>query len=325
MKPKVTVIIPSYNHARYLPKRIESILNQSYINYELMIIDDCSPDDSDAVIRLYTDNPKVEYYRNEVNSGTPFSAWGRGADMAQGEYIWICESDDFAHEDFLKHAVEALDSDPDNVLYYCNSNVVNENDEIIGNTANYFRDVWQDSRWTSSFKVNGTDELKHFQLMGQTVPNMSSALIRKEAFRNAYSDYLLKFKLTGDWLFIGLVMLYGNVVFDVNSYSNFREHQVTSRARVKSDRSQAEFILTKYYLHRVLGGTNEELPALLSRDFVRHIYEDASAMEVIKRMFQISVGETLSLGFKMAWQLPQNKEYIQKFFERWKNAKKLQS
>lgn len=321
VKPMVTVIIPSYNHARYLPARIESILSQTYTNYELIIIDDCSPDDSDEVIRRYAELPNITYIRNAVNSGTPFAAWEKGAFQAQGKYVWICESDDFAEKDFLSRGVAVLEADEQNVLFYCNSNVVDESGNVIGSTADYFSEVWKNDRWKEPFVADGSEEAREFQLMGQTVPNMSSALIRQGAFQQAYSKYLLRFKLTGDWLFIGYVMLHGRVVFTPEHLNNFRKHEVTSRVRVKSARSQAEFVLTKFALYQVLCSDGQNLLEVLSNDAIRFLYEDASAWQVLREMLRISFRKTCSLAVKMGVGLMTHREYLKHFLARRKIAR----
>ena len=71
--PKVSVIIPNYNHQKYLKERIDSILNQTYPDYELLILDDRSPDNSMDVINLYKKHPRIsQIVCNEVNSGSTF-------------------------------------------------------------------------------------------------------------------------------------------------------------------------------------------------------------------------------------------------------------
>jgi len=96
-KPFVSVIIPNYCHSRYLDERLTSVLNQTYPYFEIIILDDCSPDNgaSKAVIEKYRENPHVSHIiYNEVNSGSPFKQWQKGFDLAKGDYIWIAESDD---------------------------------------------------------------------------------------------------------------------------------------------------------------------------------------------------------------------------------------
>ena len=94
-KPLVSVVIPNYNHGKYLRERIDSVLAQSFQDFEIIILDDKSTDDSLSIINEYKDNPHVAHIIvNEQNTGNPFIQWEHGISLAQGEYIWIAESDD---------------------------------------------------------------------------------------------------------------------------------------------------------------------------------------------------------------------------------------
>src|SRR5690348_15535502 len=89
MAPKVSVIIPNYNHADHLQQRIETVLNQTYRDFDVIILDDCSTDGSKEVIEKYRNHPAVKtIVYNDVNSGNPFLQWKKGLDLAGGEWIW---------------------------------------------------------------------------------------------------------------------------------------------------------------------------------------------------------------------------------------------
>ena len=91
----VSVVIPNFNHALYLKQRIESVLNQTFQNFELIILDDCSTDNSKEVIERYKNHPKIsKIVYNEENSGSVFRQWIKGIKLSTGKYIWIAESDD---------------------------------------------------------------------------------------------------------------------------------------------------------------------------------------------------------------------------------------
>src|SRR5690606_14670397 len=92
----VSIILPNYNHASYLPDRLNSIFNQSYQNFEVIILDDCSRDVSLEILNIYKGHPKVSHFiANEVNSGSPFKQWQKGLKLAKGDFVWIAESDDY--------------------------------------------------------------------------------------------------------------------------------------------------------------------------------------------------------------------------------------
>src|ERR1700687_1469114 len=102
MHARVSVIVPSYNHSQYLSQRLASVLDQSFRDLELLVLDDASTDDSHhKLVRVYS-KPGVRFVITERNSGSAFPQWNRGIMMAKGDYVWIAESDDFADPRFLE-------------------------------------------------------------------------------------------------------------------------------------------------------------------------------------------------------------------------------
>lgn len=109
-KPLVSCIVPNYNHAEFLPQRLDSILEQSYGNTEIIVLDDCSTDGSRDVIEDYVQRypQRIRAIFNAHNSGGVFRQWRKGVEAANGSLIWICESDDFCDPDFLSRLVPAF-------------------------------------------------------------------------------------------------------------------------------------------------------------------------------------------------------------------------
>ena len=104
--PLVSVIVPNYNHARYLEQRLDTVFNQTYQNFEVIILDDKSTDNSLEVINKYKDNPHLaQIVVNEQNTGSPFKQWDKGINLAKGELIWIAESDDYNELTFLEELI----------------------------------------------------------------------------------------------------------------------------------------------------------------------------------------------------------------------------
>src|ERR1700720_3711793 len=87
MKPRVTFVVPCYKLAHLLPECVNSILSQSYQDFEVLIMDDCSPDDTPEVARSFND-PRVQHIRNEPNLGH-LRNYNKGISLARGEYIWL--------------------------------------------------------------------------------------------------------------------------------------------------------------------------------------------------------------------------------------------
>lgn len=92
MNELVSIIMPSYNTARFIPETIRSVLDQTYTNWELIIVDDCSTDDTDAVVAQFQD-PRIRYLKNETNSGAAVSR-NYALREAKGRWIAFLDSDD---------------------------------------------------------------------------------------------------------------------------------------------------------------------------------------------------------------------------------------
>jgi glycosyltransferase involved in cell wall biosynthesis len=298
-EPAIHVIVPSYNHARYITRRIESIVQQTYLNIDITVIDDCSSDNSDAVLQTLQKKYDFKYIRREKNSGSPFTAWQYAAENFSDGLIWVCESDDFAEPDFAAHGVDAFIANRSLVLYYSNSWVVDEEDNRVGSTLTYFRDQWKAERWLRPFISNGMTELANFQINGMTVPNMSSALMSRDAFAWAFRPRIKRFKLAGDWLFIGELMRKGDVAFSPDHLSNFRRHRETARANTSIARSQAEYFLTKFRLHLRTKKPMRLIAVTLWCDLIRFLYEDCSALDILKQMLAVSWTDTARLLFAL--------------------------
>ena len=120
--PTVSVVIPTYNRAHLIGRTIQSVLNQTYHDFEVIIVDDGSTDNTEEVVRSFKD-PRICYIRHKENRGAPF-ARNYGAKIANGEYISLLDSDDYYLPNKLTVQIDAFKSDSDAGLVY--SNVLEE-------------------------------------------------------------------------------------------------------------------------------------------------------------------------------------------------------
>jgi glycosyltransferase involved in cell wall biosynthesis len=109
--PKVSVVIPSYNYGRFLDEAIQSVLNQTYSDFELIIIDDQSTDNTDEVVQKYLHDERVAYHKNEKNLGLGGN-FNKCLEYANGEYIKFLLADDFFQPELLASFVEVMDQYP---------------------------------------------------------------------------------------------------------------------------------------------------------------------------------------------------------------------
>ena len=111
MNPKITVFMPVYNTEKYLRESIDSILKQTYKNFEFLIIDDGSTDSCVDIIKSYKDN-RIVFFRNEENKGLSYTR-NRGIYLATGEFIAFMDSDDICKIDRLAVQVKFLEENPE--------------------------------------------------------------------------------------------------------------------------------------------------------------------------------------------------------------------
>jgi len=129
--PTVSVIIPTYNRADMLVKAIRSVLEQSYQDFEIIIVDDCSTDNTEQVVKFLGDT-RVKYIKLNCNSGGSFKPRNLALNTASGRYIAVLDNDSlWLSKDKLKMQVEFLDNNPDYVLVGTNGVSLNLNGEIV--------------------------------------------------------------------------------------------------------------------------------------------------------------------------------------------------
>ena len=244
-KPFVSVIIPNYCHSRYLDERLTSVLNQTYPYFEIIILDDCSPDDgaSRAVIEKYRDNPRVSHIvYNEVNSGSPFRQWQKGFSLAKGDYIWIAESDDNCDCRLLEVLTKPLMDNSRCVLSFCRSTTI---DSEGNKTGIYNSQKDKDA----AININGRSFISK-EMKTCFVCNASSAIFRKDVLSEIKQDYI-DYKACGDWLFWIYIMEHGDVSYTPLLLNYYRLHNTnTTQKCIANGINDHESFLVANYLYR---------------------------------------------------------------------------
>ncbi|MFZ0738921.1 MAG: glycosyltransferase [Candidatus Acidiferrales bacterium] len=229
--PTLSVILPNFNHARFLRKRIESILNQTLQDFELILLDDCSTDGSQSILSSYAGDPRVRIEFNEVNSGSTFKQWNKGVRLARGEYVWIAESDDYADERLLERLVAVLDADPTVKFAYCRSWYVTEEDQKNG-FGDWYLDYLDPQRWKADYFANGAEECRNYFVFSNPVPNASAVVFRRGIYEHVGgADESLR--LCGDWKLWAAMALAGKVAYVAEPLNFFRFHEASVRSKSK--------------------------------------------------------------------------------------------
>lgn len=256
--PLVSVIVPNYNHAPFLDERINSILNQSYDNYELIILDDKSTDNSVDVINKYKDYARVSHIIvNDQNGGSPFKQWEKGFANAKGELIWIAESDDTCERDFLDTIVREFEKDETCVLAFCRSVKIDTKGERLSEDG-----------FPADFSVDGKSFVKKDLSRFNYIVNASSAVFAKKTLQGMDKSYT-GFRGCGDWIFWVEVAKCGYVSYINKPLNYFRQHgSNTTAAQTRTGKGELEVIeVTNYMKDKGLIGRKE-----FYRAAVVHVY-----------------------------------------------------
>jgi len=220
--PEVTVIIPNYNHSEYLTQRIESVIDQSFQDFEIILMDDDSSDNSKEILNKYASHPKVSHVIfNSKNSGSTFKQWEKGILLAQGKYIWIAESDDWCAPYLLEYLIEGMNQSPDCVISYCQSYSIDNTNAITWvSTHNYLSEI-----------VDGKSFSTDKMLLTNPIFNASMAIWKREYYP-LISNEFKNYKLVGDWLFWIELSRLGKVHISGRVLNYFRKHEknVSSKA-----------------------------------------------------------------------------------------------
>ena len=221
----VSIIVPNYNHAPFLRHRLDSIFNQTFRNFEVIILDDCSTDNSKEIIEEYRSYPQVSHIvYNETNSGSPFKQWAKGFNLAQGDYIWIAESDDWAESNFLEETLPILKSKKNLSLVFSASRIV---------SIEPHRDIYLSA---NSMEMQGKKFIETHMILDNGIPNASAVLFRRDRLFLISDDYQ-NFRGAGDCVFWINLCEHGDVFFLAKPLNYFRIHQDNKTKKCRNDGS----------------------------------------------------------------------------------------
>lgn len=215
--PKISVIIPNYNHARYLKQRIDSVLNQTFQDFEVIILDDKSTDNSWEIIETYRTHPKISYIIfNDENSGSTFLQWDKGIKLSKGDWIWIAESDDFCEKTLLENLFEGINSSPNIGLAYLQSLFYEEKSKTFSPAISSIAEK----------EIIKQGDLVRIKLLPyNSLLNAGMAIFKKENYYKInpiYKDY----KIAGDWIFWAEISQLSDTFICGKFLNYFRMHLV---------------------------------------------------------------------------------------------------
>ncbi len=294
-QPLVSVIVPSYNHSIFLKQRLDSIFNQTYSNFEVIILDDASTDNSLDIIAHYTFEKRFKkLIINERNSGSLFRQWRKGLEQANGDFIWIAETDDFADKNFLKEVILFYSKNIDITLCYTDSV------SIDGNVIN--KVLWSEikntnfktNRWSHDYVNNSKNEILDFLIHKTTINNISAVVFRREVFGIELLRQVAKFKNVGDLFLYLTVSLKSKLGYLSKPLCYCRSHENNlTKGSLKSGLLSFErlkcyikfFIFTKNELNRIeIKLISRAYKKLLVQNMLKLNYTEAHKVQKILKI-----------------------------------------
>jgi glycosyltransferase involved in cell wall biosynthesis len=267
--PKVSIVVPSYNHGRFLRQRMDSILRQTCQDFEVFVLDDASTDNTREVLAEYANRPRVELILHRKNSGSVFRQWNAGVALARGEYVWIAESDDYAEERFLEELTAVLDRNPGVGLVKCRSTIVDEE----GHTTPDSDEYPTERDWSRDFIIRGSEDCRLQLTCGSPIMNASAVLFRRQLYVDAgWADE--SFRMCADWLQWSKMMFQADFAYVAKPLNYFRRHTHTVREQCLGNVIQdlEDLRVCAYLLSHLTVSSHaaHEVCDRISRRWVRH-------------------------------------------------------
>lgn len=244
--PKVSVVVPNYNYARYLEDRLQSIFRQTHPIFEVIVLDDVSRDNSLDVIQKVVGKARrsVELIVNAANSGSVFRQWRKGIEMARGDYVWIAEADDDAEETFLQVLLTRMVRDSAN-LGFSDSWQVGSHGERLGETYKPYLGEEAPGAFEAAFSMDGREFVRNYLAVKNVILNVSGTVFKREAMlqaMNTVGEGLFEYKVAGDWrLYVEMCSQPNAVIaYEAKSLNGHRRHQSSVTHSLNNEKHFAE-------------------------------------------------------------------------------------
>ena len=223
-KPLVSVIVPNYNHAAFLEERVQSIFSQTYSNLELILMDDCSTDNSREVLeKLAARSPfETKTVFNEQNSGNVFAQWRRAFSLAKGELVWICESDDLCESNFLELMVRHF-ADRGVMLAFGRIQFCDAGGRALEGLDQY-RENAEPGVWAKPIVRSAQTWFANAFGRNNVIANVGGCVIRNQPISDDTWAACQRFKICADWYLYILLANGGKIAYDPGAVAYFRQH-----------------------------------------------------------------------------------------------------
>ena len=298
LRPAVSVVMPNYNYEAYLPERLKTIANQTFQDFEIILLDDASPDGSVTVLEAWAKGrPATRLVVNKTNSGSPFAQWIRGMEMAKSDLIWITEADDFCEPNLLETLLPAF-ADRNVFLGYVKSVPVNSEGEIQGDYEELYLDRINQGRWSESYVVSDHEEASLGLGIANCIPNGSSVIFRKFDVDEGFRKQVTSMRMCGDWLFYLRAMRGGLVAYEQDPLNYHRRHGNTVTSKTEGEPMYfGELQSVRNYVqdhYRLSLDAQEKIQAFTVQDLDRFsISDEVQRDEILSGVARFTAGKSI--------------------------------
>jgi glycosyltransferase involved in cell wall biosynthesis len=233
----VSVIVASYNHAEYLEQRMESLINQTYKNLEILVIDDCSTDNSAEVLQRYQSDIRVQLILRDENTGW-VGVSNQGVELSSGEFVIFANCDDTCDPYLIERLVHGLTFNVTAGVTFSRSLMIDERGEVIGDDFSVREKAFR--KKCSSDVLLTKKEMSQFLLHSCVIPNLSAALFRVECFISA-GGLSRAYSVCSDWDLFFRVVTSCDVAYIAEPLNHFRQHKATIRSSTKERKTYEEY------------------------------------------------------------------------------------
>ena len=222
--PRVSVILPNYNYARYLKERVRSILNQTMTDFEIIYVDDASSDESNALMQEFTADPRVRTLCFERNSGCVYQRWNDGAALASGAWLWFAGADDTAHPRFLENLLALAETYPDAAILHSNRMTIDSQGRLLQLNAEHLGPGLQ-QHLSHSHCATGLEEIARLTEYCY-LTTASAMLLRADVFHK-YSGFDVRLWQAADWDLYLTMLRDHDIAYDAEPLMSYRAHAQT--------------------------------------------------------------------------------------------------
>lgn len=257
--PKVVVIIPSYNHAEFLSDCIASIQAQTFTDWQIVLVDDKSPDKSLEIARqLAESDPRIQVFENPENLGT-YGTQARGLELSESEFVAVMNSDDLWDPQKLQLQVEQLQANPELALSYCLGSMVDDQGQQINSS-----DLHSD--WPTTPIQNPLPNLLHSNRI-----LASGVLWRREFVR-----FEKTCRYSGDWVALLEAATRANFGCITTPLTFWRQHDTNSYRLTPKQAAEEIRVRRAIQKQSEQLGANSSDKAAMKQNFSRNLRELSS-------------------------------------------------